>query len=44
MKKLMALIVIIMLAASYILVAEAVENPFKFSLYNQIKLKSQDES
>ncbi len=44
MKKLMALIVIIMIATSYILVAEAVENPFKFSLYNQIKLKGVDES
>jgi hypothetical protein len=44
MKKLMALIVIIMLAASYILVAEAVTNPFSFSLYNQIKLKAVDTS
>ena len=43
MKKLMALIVIIMLTAS-IVVAEKFDNPFKFSLYNQIKLKAKDES
>lgn len=41
MKKLMALIVIIMFFA---LAAQAVDNPFSFSLYNQIKLKAVDES
>jgi hypothetical protein len=41
MKKLLALLVIIMLTASIVV---AVENPFNFSLYNQIKLKAVDES
>jgi hypothetical protein len=41
MKKLLALLVIIMLTASIVV---AVENPFSFSLYNQIKLKAVDES
>jgi len=41
MKKLMAFIVIIMLFA---MAAQAVDNPFKFSLFNQIKLKAQDSS
>jgi hypothetical protein len=41
MKKLLALLVIIMLTASLVV---AVDNPFDFSLYNQIKLKAQDSS
>jgi hypothetical protein len=41
MKKLLALLVIIMLTASIVV---AVENPFSFSLYNQIKLKAKDGS
>lgn len=41
MKKLMAFIVIIMLFA---MAAQAFENPFNFSLYNQIKLKGVDVS
>lgn len=41
MKKLLALLVIIMFTA---LIANAVDNPFSFSLYNQITLKAVDTS